>query len=232
MYKKIPIIFFFILIVNPTFGQDYPLGIRNIDKQNNNYYLTTNLDWKVEYTTEYCEATFETFVDGQSKISENLGGDEEKKVQYSSFLSYKPSKINFRARAKDAGHTWVLLKGYKNSCNKLTSTADKTSNYKDIIFCKEEKEKIHDFKDKKNLSSGYEVEYWLTIKYKIVPLHTLKTSDNNSARFLPIDVKVPLIAKEGFDNNLYHYEYATEKNPYNWRPLPARFQQKQKKQKR
>ena len=228
MYKKIPIIFFFILIVNPTFGQDYPLGIRNIDKQNNNYYLTTNLDWKVEYTTEYCEATFETFVDGQSKISENLGGDEEKKVQYSSFLSYKPSKINFRARAKDAGHTWVLLKGYKNSCNKLTSTADKTSNYKDIIFCKEEKEKIHDFKDKKNLSSGYEVEYWLTIKYKIVPLHTLKTSDNNSARFLPIDVKVPLIAKEGFDNNLYHYEYATEKNPYNWRPLPARFQQKQK----
>ena len=228
MYKKIPIIFFFILIVNPTFGQDYPLGIRNIDKQNNNYYLTTNLDWKVEYTTEYCEATFETFVDGQSKISENLGGDEEKKVQYSSFLSYKPSKINFRARAKDAGHTWVLLKGYKNSCNKLTSTADKTSNYKDIIFCKEEKEKIHDFKDKKNLSSGYEVEYWLTIKYKIVPLHTLKTSDNNSAKFLPIDVKVPLIAKEGFDNNLYHYEYATERNPYNWRPLPARFQQKQK----
>ena len=37
MYKKIPIIFFFILIVNPTFGQDYPLGIRNIDKQNNNF---------------------------------------------------------------------------------------------------------------------------------------------------------------------------------------------------
>jgi putative PKD domain containing protein len=226
MYKKIPIIFFFILIVNPTFGQDYPLGIRDIDKQNNNYYLTTNLDWKVEYTTEYCEATFETFVDGQSKISENLGGDEEKKVQYSTFLSYKPSKINFRATAKDAGHTWVLFEGFMNTCHKLTSTADKTSNYRDIIFCKEEKENIHDFKDEKNLSSGYEVEYWLTIKYKIVPLHTLKTSDNNSAKFLPIDVKVPLIAKEGFDSDLYRYEYATQGN--NWRPLPAKFQKKQR----
>lgn len=225
MYKKIPIIFFFILIVNPTFGQDYPLGIRDIDKQNNNYYLTTNLDWKVQYTTEYCEATFETFVDGQSKISENLGGDEEKKVQYSTFLSYKPSKINFRATAKDAGHTWVLFEGFMNSCHKLTSTADKTSNYRDIIFCKEEKENIHDFKDEKNLSPGYEVEYWLTIKYKIVPLHTLKTSDNNSAKFLPIDVKVPLIAKEGFDSDLYRYEYATQGN--NWQPLPAKFQQKQ-----
>ena len=73
MYKKIPIIFFFILIVNPTFGQDYPLGIRNIDKQNNNYYLTTNLDWKVKYATGHCEAFFQTFINGNSIISKDLG---------------------------------------------------------------------------------------------------------------------------------------------------------------
>lgn len=83
-----------------------------------------------------------------------------------------------------------------------------------------------------------EVSIASTLEFYIIPLHTLKTSDNNSARFLPIDVKVPLIAKEGFDNNLYHYEYATEKkkkrwwfiwvDEYNWHPLPARFQQKQK----
>ena len=43
---------------------------------------------------------------------------------------------------------------------------------------------------------------------------TLKTSDNNSAKFLPIDVKVPLIVREGFDSDLYRYEYATQGN--NW----------------
>ena len=227
MYKKIPIIFFFILIVNPTFGQDYPLGIRNIDKQNNNYYLTTNLDWKVKYATGHCEAFFQTFINGNSIISKDLGEYRNNTYSLGAFLSNKPSTIYFRAMAKDAG--WIIKWFEKfRSCNRNTSTADKNSPTQNIVLCWEREEKLHDTKDKMNTHSGYEVEYWLTIKYKIVPLHTLKTSDNNSARFLPIDVKVPLIAKEGFDNNLYHYEYATEKNPYNWRPLPARFQQKQK----
>lgn len=227
MYKKIPIIFFFILIVNPTFGQDYPLGIRNIDKQNNNYYLTTNLDWKVKYATGHCEAFFQTFINGNSIISKDLGEYRNNTYSLGAFLSNKPSTIYFRAMAKDAG--WIIkwLEKFR-SCNRNTSTADKNSPTQNIVLCWEREEKLHDTKDKMNTYSGYEVEYWLTIKYKIVPLHTLKTSDNNSAKFLPIDVKVPLIAKEGFDNNLYHYEYATEKNPYNWRPLPARFQQKQK----
>ena len=224
MYKKIPIIFFFILIVNPTFGQDYPLGIRDIDKQNNNYYLTTNLDWKVKYATGHCEAFFQTFIDGNSIISKNLGEYRNNTYSLGAFLSNKPSTIYFRAMARDAG--WII-KWFEEfrSCNSNTSTADKNSPTQNIVLCWERKEKLHDTKDKMNTYSGYEVEYWLTIKYKIVPLHTLKTSDNNSAKFLPVDVKVPLIAKEGFDSDLYRYEYATQGN--NWQPLPAKFQQKQ-----
>ena len=113
-------------------------------------------------------------------------------------------------------------------------------NFEDLKTCKKY------FVDSIGRHGGDEVRNKLSFYYEILPLHTLKTSDNNSARFLPIDVKVPLIAKEGFDNNLYHYEYATEKIEriwtgflgltwkeiivpyYNWRPLPARFQQKQK----
>ena len=80
---------------------------------------------------------------------------------------------------------------------------------------------LHDSKegDGNAASLGYSYDFY------VVPLHTLKTSDSNSAKFLPIDVKVPLIAKEGFDSDLYRYEYATQGN--NWRPLPAKFQKKQ-----
>ncbi|WP_424653225.1 T9SS type A sorting domain-containing protein [Capnocytophaga sputigena] len=206
MYKKIPIIFFFILIVNPTFGQDYPLGIRDIDKQNNNYYLTTNLDWKVKYATGHCEAFFQTFIDGNSIISKDLGEYRNNTYSLGAFLSNKPSTIYFRAMARDAG--WIIKWFEKfRSCNSNTSTADKNSPTQNIVLCSERKEKLHDTKDEMNTYSGYEVEYWLTIKYKIVPLHTLKTSDNNSAKFLPIETEIPLIGKEGFNPDLYEFRY-------------------------
>lgn len=76
------------------------------------------------------------------------------------------------------------------------------------------------------------------ITWRADPIHTITSKINNKSNsFLPIDVKVPIIAREGFDNDLYHYEYATEKelrrwrftwlDDYNWEPLPAKFQQKQ-----
>ena len=125
--------------------------------------------------------------------------------------------ISYYAKSTDNRRCWP-----KWCCDQDAIINVNIDNFEDLKTCKKY------FVDSIGRHGGREVLNRLTFSYKILPLHTLKTSDNNSARFLPIDVKVPLIAKEGFDNNLYHYEYATEKNPYNWRPLPARFQQKQK----
>ena len=67
----------------------------------------------------------------------------------------------------------------------------------------------------------------ISFSYIIKPNHHIASVINNKSNsFLPIDVKVPLIAKEGFDSDLYRYEYATQGN--NWRPLPAKFQKKQR----
>ena len=125
--------------------------------------------------------------------------------------------ISYYAKSTDNRRCWP-----KWCCDQDAIINVNIDNFEDLKTCKKY------FVDSIGRHGGNEVRNKLSFYYEILPLHTLKTSDNNSARFLPIDVKVPLIAKEGFDNNLYHYEYATEKNPYNWRPLPARFQQKQK----
>lgn len=67
----------------------------------------------------------------------------------------------------------------------------------------------------------------ISFSYIIKPNHHIASVINNKSNsFLPIDVKVPLIAKEGFDSDLYRYEYATQGN--NWQPLPAKFQKKQR----
>ena len=125
--------------------------------------------------------------------------------------------ISYYAKSTDNRRCWP-----KWCCDQDAIINVNIDNFEDLKTCKKY------FVDSIGRHGGNEVRNKLSFYYEILPLHTLKTSDNNSARFLPIDIKVPLIAKEGFDNNLYHYEYATEKNPYNWRPLPARFQQKQK----
>ena len=74
---------------------------------------------------------------------------------------------------------------------------------------------------------GKAVKIKVDITWRADPIHTLTSKINNKSNsFLPIDVKVPLIAKEGFDSDLYRYEYATQGN--NWQPLPAKFQKKQR----
>ena len=130
--------------------------------------------------------------------------------------------------------------GNKSTCCDCFHTSDaKEEKPYDITYCALRPLSLHVVSgEKKPQAKGS-----ITFDYYIRPNHTLKTSDNNSAKFLPIDVKVPLIAKEGFDSDLYHYEYATEKKKkerkwwwpllwgddyyYNWQPLPAKFQQKQ-----
>ena len=123
--------------------------------------------------------------------------------------------------------------GNKSTCCDCFHTSDaKEEKPYDITYCALRPLSLHVVSgEKKPQAKGS-----ITFDYYIKPNHTLKTSDNNSAKFLPIDVKVPLIAKEVFDNDLYHYEYATEKkrwwfswlDDYNWEPLPAKFQQKQR----
>jgi len=74
---------------------------------------------------------------------------------------------------------------------------------------------------------GEAVKVKVDITWRADPIHTLTSKINNKSNsFLPIDVKVPLIAREGFDSDLYRYEYATQGN--NWQPLPAKFQKKQR----
>ncbi len=131
--------------------------------------------------------------------------------------------------------------GNKSTCCDCFHTSDaKEEKPYDITYCALRPLSLHVVSgEKKPQAKGS-----ITFDYYIRPNHTLKTSDNNSAKFLPIDVKVPLIAKEGFDSDLYHYEYATEKKKkerkwwwpllwgddyyYNWQPLPAKFQKKQR----
>ena len=74
---------------------------------------------------------------------------------------------------------------------------------------------------------GDAVKVKVDITWRADPIHTITSKINNKSNsFLPIDVKVPIIAREGFDSDLYRYEYATQGN--NWRPLPAKFQKKQR----
>ena len=77
------------------------------------------------------------------------------------------------------------------------------------------------------LPTGKATRIDVEITWRADPIHTLTSKINNKSNsFLPIDVKVPLIAREGFDSDLYRYEYATQGN--NWQPLPAKFQKKQR----
>ena len=77
------------------------------------------------------------------------------------------------------------------------------------------------------LPTGKATRIDVEITWRADPIHTLTSKINNKSNsFLPIDVKVPLIAREGFDSDLYRYEYATKGT--NWQPLPAKFQKKQR----
>ncbi|EJF44661.1 SprB repeat-containing protein [Capnocytophaga ochracea] len=64
------------------------------------------------------------------------------------------------------------------------------------------------FKDYgENHHGDKEAESNIFFNYKVIPLHTLKTSDNNSAKHLPIEIEIPLIGKEGFASDLYEFRY-------------------------
>lgn len=53
---------------------------------------------------------------------------------------------------------------------------------------------------------------WISYKMKVTPVHTLisLTDAGSSNSFLPSDDKVNLYARQGFDANLYHYQYSLD----------------------
>ena len=224
MKKFLLILIFFDYLI--SFGQDFSLSIDANTKERYKYFfLSKNFILTAWRDDRDCGSLF--YVQFNDKdIPIKIGN--ETFIRFEGFQSntfypeikypfdFEPQKVFIHGWFKDSGN----FKSCKEGLGANNASFDEY-NKKPIYICKTGEVKGEDHTDG-------EVSITSTLEFYIIPLHTLKTSDNNSAKFLPIDVKVPLIAKEGFDNNLYHYEYATERNPYNWRPLPARFQQKQK----
>ena len=224
MKKFLLILIFFDYLI--SFGQDFSLSIDTNTKEKNKYFLLSKkfilTAWRDDRD---CGSLFYVQLNDKD-VPIKIGNKTFTRFEgFWSDTYYPEIKYPFDFEPKKVFiHGWFKDSGNFRSCDTRWGANNAwfdVKNEKPIDICKTGEVKGRD-------ATQGEVSIASTLEFYIIPLHTLKTSDNNSAKFLPIDVKVPLIAKEGFDNNLYHYEYATEKNPYNWRPLPARFQQKQK----
>ena len=94
--------------------------------------------------------------------------------------------------------------GNKSTCCDCFHTSDaKEEKPYDITYCALRPLSLHVVSgEKKPQAKGS-----ITFDYYIKPNHTLKTSDNNSAKFLPIEIEIPLIGKEGFASDLYEFRY-------------------------
>jgi len=234
MKKLLLILIFFDYLI--SFGQNYSLSIDTNTKEKYKYFLLSKkFILKAWRDDRDCGSLFYVQLNDKD-VPIKIGNETFTRFEgFGSDTYYPEIKYPFDFEPKKVFiHGWFKDSGNFRSCDEDLGANNAwfdVKNEKPIDICKTGEVKGRD-------ATQGEVSIASTLEFYIIPLHTLKTSDNNSARFLPIDVKVPLIAKEGFDNNLYHYEYATEKkkkrwwfiwvDEYNWHPLPARFQQKQK----
>jgi len=165
--------------------------------------------------------------------------DGDQKFSYNNYnisLDYDVKTIEVYRAVVDAED-----KGFGTSCCRCYYTSDAIDTItRTAVYCS--RKAIH---HNVQTGNGY-AKGAISFSYIIKPNHHIASVINNKSNsFLPIDVKVPIIAREGFDKDLYHYEYATEKKKkkkerkwwwpwpwgddydYNWKPLPANFQQKQ-----
>ena len=159
----------------------------------------------------------------------NLDGGDQK-LPYNNYnisLDYDVKLIEIYREVIDP-----VDKGFGTSCCRCYHTSDaKGTITPTTVYCSHKK-----IRHNVQTGNGY-AKGAISFSYIIKPNHYITSViDNKTNSFLPIDVKVPIIAREGFDNDLYHYEYATDKkkrrwftwlDDYNWKPLPAKFQQKQ-----
>ena len=213
-YKLLYFISFLVASIS-VFAQDRTIDIDLNIKKNNNYYISGGVGF---YGSgggrKLCGKWNRIFINEREK---NFSTENNFYNPLKYFYNEKPLTIRYQGHIQRLGWNRYDCDGDDEDFNVPIN----------VVFCKI----LHDSKE----GDGHGASLSYSYDFYVVPLHTLKTSDNNSAKFLPIDVKVPLIAKEVFDNDLYHYEYATEKkrwwfswlDDYNWEPLPAKFQQKQ-----
>ena len=206
--KKI-LFLYIILSYSSLLGQNnfLPIGVNEQQKKDYMYALKiSDLSFHITKRSEgICHNEWNIKFTNRSNNPTIIYNRNEQDVDNLEGIFFSNSEIieiSYYARSTDKRRDW-----WNWRCDQHAIINIKRNRFQDLEICRK-----HSV-DTIGRHGGNEVRNKLSFYYEILPLHTLKTSDNNSTRFLPIDVKVPLIAKEGFDNNLYHYEYATEKNP-------------------
>ena len=105
-------------------------------------------------------------------------------------------EISYYARSTDKRRDW-----WNWRCDQHAIINIKRNRFQDLEICR--KHSVYTI----GRHGGNEVRNKLSFYYEILPLHTLKTSDNNSAKFLPIEIEIPLIGKEGFAADLCEFRY-------------------------
>ena len=105
-------------------------------------------------------------------------------------------EVSYYARSTDKRRDW-----WNWRCDQHAIINIKRNRFQDLEKCR--KHSVYTI----GRHGGNEVRNKLSFYYEILPLHTLKTSDANSAKHLPIEIEIPLIGKEGFASDLYEFRY-------------------------
>lgn len=188
-----------------SFGQDFSLGIDTNTKEKYKYLLLSKkfvlTAWRDDRD---CGSLFYVQLNDKD-ISIRIGN--ESFTHFKGFWSgtyYPEIKHPFDFEPKKIFiHGWFKDSGNFRSCDEDLGANNawiNVKNEKPIDICKTGEVKGRD-------ATQGEVSIASTLEFYIIPLHTLKTSDNNSAKFLPIETEIPLIGKEGFNPDLYEFRY-------------------------
>ncbi|WP_314334829.1 T9SS type A sorting domain-containing protein [Capnocytophaga sputigena] len=188
-----------------SFGQDFSLGIDTNTKEKYKYLLLSKkfvlTAWRDDRD---CGSLFYVQLNDKD-IPIRIGN--ESFTRFEGFWSgtyYPEIKHPFDFEPKKIFiHGWFKDTGNFRSCDENLGANNAWINVKNeepIDICKTGNIKGED-------ETEEEVSIASTLEFYILPLHTLKTSDNNSAKFLPIETEIPLIGKEGFNPDLYEFRY-------------------------
>ena len=199
--KTFYFIIFLIGIRNLTNAQELPLYITADQKRNNNFLLEiTNYSYTSRGDDEICYTNL-TMYSNPNRGFEYSSRSNEDSFSIKRFLiKNNIHNIYFKSISQDYRRCWRGF-WWDWCCDGAIAEIEKTipiSKYCSTLSFKDYGENHHGDK---------EAESNIFFNYKVIPLHTLKTSDNNSAKFLPIEIEIPLIGKEGFASDLYEFRY-------------------------
>ena len=197
--------FYFIILLigirNLTNAQELPLYITADQKRNNNFLLEiTNYSYTSRGDDEICYTNL-TMYSNPNRGFEYSSRSNEDSFSIKRFLiKNNIHNIYFKSISQDYRRCWRGF-WWDWCCDGAIAEIEKTipiSKYCSTLSFKDYGENHHGDK---------EAESNIFFNYKVIPLHTLKTSDNNSAKHLPIEIEIPLIGKEGFASDLYEFRY-------------------------